>query len=138
MSHIDRPTLIRSFNDYFCEFLDDISRVLPGNKQISAANRSFKTLIEMNKTILVKCWYKFVYLKYSQVIEDGNIEFFFEKDYSDDLTKLQNAQNIMEIIDSVRQPAKEVCENPKNKEYMVSYIQGLCRLSIAFNEINNA
>jgi len=91
----DRPTLIRSFNDYFCEFLDDILRVLPNNKQVINANRSFKTLIELNKTILVKCWYKFVYCKYSEVINDGNIDFFFEKDYSADLVKLNNSQKII-------------------------------------------
>lgn len=137
MTDIDRPTIIRSFNDYFCEFLDDILRVLPNNKQIIAANRSFKTLIDINKTILVKCWYKFVYLKYKDVIETGNIEFFFEKDYSEDLVKLGNASKIMEIIDTVRQPAKEACENSKNREYIVVYIQNLCKLSEIFNQIDN-
>ena len=132
----DRPTIIRSFNDYFCEFLDDILRVLPENKQVISANRSFRTLIELNKTILVKCWYKFVYCKYSQVIDDGNIDFFFEKDYSEDLVKLNNSQKIMEIIDSVRTPAKEACENPKNREYIVVYIQNLCKLSVLFNNLD--
>jgi hypothetical protein len=135
---LDRPTIIRSFNDYFCEFMEDILRVLPNNKQIKAAERSFKTLIEMNKTILVKCWYKFVYCPYKDVIETGDIEFFFAKDYSTDLVKLSNAQKIMEIIDSVRQPAKEVCENEKNKEYMIAYIQGLCKLSKVFNQMDTA
>lgn len=134
----DRATLIRSFNDYFCEFLDDILRVLPNNKQVITANRSFKTLIELNKTILVKCWYKFVYSKYNKVIDDGNIDFFFKKDYSEDLVKLNNSQKIMEIIDSVRTPAMEACENPKNREYIVIYIQNLCRLSVLFNEIDSA
>lgn len=134
----DRATLIRSFNDYFCEFLDDILRVLPNNKQVITANRSFKTLIELNKTILVKCWYKFVYCKYNKVIDDGNIDFFFKKDYSEDLVKLNNSQKIMEIIDSVRTPAMEACENPKNREYIVIYIQNLCKLSVLFNEMDNA
>ncbi len=132
----DRATLIRSFNDYFCEFLDDILRVLPGNKQVITANRSFKTLIELNKTILVKSWYKFVYCKYSNVIDDGNIDFFFQKDYSDDLSALSNSQKIIDIIDSVRSPAMEACENPKNREYIVLYIQNLCKLSVMFNDLD--
>ena len=132
----DRATLIRSFNDYFCEFLDDILRVLPDNKQVITANRSFKTLIEFNKTILVKSWYKFVYCKYNNVIDDGNIDFFFEKDYSEDLSALNNSQKIIEIIDSVRLPAKEACENPKNRDYIVIYIQNLCKLSVMFNDID--
>ncbi len=134
-SQIDRPTLIRSFNDYFFEFLEDMLKVLPGNKSILTAIKSFRTVIELNKTILIKCWYKFVYLKYKNVIEDGNIDFFFEKDYSEDLTALSNSQNIMDIIDSMRTPAREVCENPKNREYITTYIQNLCQLSVIFNDL---
>jgi hypothetical protein len=134
-SQLDRPTIIRSFNDYFFEFLEDMLKVLPGNKSILTANKSFRTVIELNKTILIKCWYKFVYLKYKNVIEDGNIDFFFEKDYSEDLTALSNSQNIMDIIDSMRTPAREVCENPKNREYITTYIQNLCQLSVIFNDL---
>jgi hypothetical protein len=134
-SQLDRPTIIRSFNDYFFEFLEDMLKVLPGNKSILTAIKSFRTVIELNKTILIKCWYKFVYLKYKNVIEDGNIDFFFEKDYSEDLTALSNSQNIMDIIDSMRTPAREVCENPKNREYITTYIQNLCQLSVIFNDL---
>lgn len=134
-SQLDRPTIIRSFNDYFFEFLEDMLKVLPGNKSILTANKSFRTVIELNKTILIKCWHKFVYLKYKNVIEDGNIDFFFEKDYSEDLTALSNSQNIMDIIDSMRTPAREVCENPKNREYITTYIQNLCQLSVIFNDL---
>jgi hypothetical protein len=63
------------------------------------------------------------------------VEFFFEKDYSEDLTKLNNSAKIMEIIDTVRQPAKEICENPKNKEHIVTYIDNLCKLSVIFNDL---
>jgi hypothetical protein len=65
---IDRATVIRSFNDYFFEFLEDMLKVLPGNKSILTATKSFRTLTEFNKAILIKCWHKFVYLKYKNVI----------------------------------------------------------------------
>jgi hypothetical protein len=132
---IDRPTIIRSFNDYFFEFLDDMLKVLPNNKSVLTAIRSFRMLADVNKAILIKSWYKFVYLKYKNVIDDGNIEFFFEKDYSEDLTKLSNANTIMEIIDSVRTPAKEICENPKNRDHIATYIQTLCKLSEILNNL---
>jgi hypothetical protein len=135
MASIDRGTLIRTFNDYLFEFLDDMLKVLPGNKPVMTASRGFRMLIDANKAILVKCWYKFVFLKYKNVIDDGNVDFFFEKDYSEDLTKLSNSQQIMEIIDSVRAPAKEICENPVNKEHITTYIQTLCKLSEMFNSL---
>ena len=135
MASIDRPTIIRSFNDHFFEFLDDMLKVLPDNKSIKTSLNSFRLLTDVNKAILVKCWHKFVYMKYKDVIEKGNVEFFFEKDYSEDLTKLNNSAKIMEIIDTVRQPAKEICENPKNKAYIVTYIDNLCKLSVIFNDL---
>ncbi len=135
MSSIDRSTLIRTFNDYLFEFLDDMLKVLPGNKSIMTASRSFRMLTDVNKAILVKCWYKFVFLKYKNVIDDGNVDFFFEKDYSEDLTNLSNSQQIMEIIDSVRAPAKEICENPNNREHITTYVQTLCKLSEIFNNL---
>lgn len=133
---IDRPTIIRSFNDYFFEFLDDMLKVLPNNKSVLTAIRSFRMLTDVNNTILIKSWYKFVYMKYKNVIDDGNVEFFFEKDYSEDLTTLNNANTIVEIIDSVRTPTKEICENPKNKEHITTYIQTLCKLSEILNDLH--
>jgi hypothetical protein len=135
-AQIDRPTIIRSFNDYFFEFLDDMLKVLPNNKSVLTAIRSFRMMTDVNKGILIKCWYKFVYMKYKDVIDEGNVEFFFEKDYSEDLTKLSNANTIMEIIDSVRTPAKEICDNPKNREHITTYIQTLCKLSDVLNNLH--
>jgi len=74
-----------------------------------------------------------VYAKYKNELENGDVEFFFNKDYAEDLTALSNSQHIMDIIDSVRGPAREVCENPKNKEYIFTYIINLCKLSELFN-----
>ena len=80
MSEIDRSTLIRAFNDHLFEFLNDVSKLLPENREMMTAIRSFQTVITLNKSIIIKCWYKYVYVKYADVIESGNINFFFEKD----------------------------------------------------------
>jgi hypothetical protein len=132
MSEIDRSTLIRAFNDHIFEFLDDISKLLPGNRSMMTAIRSFQTVVTFNKSVIIKCWYKYVYIKYADVIEKGDISFFFEKDYSEDLTNLQNPDKVIEIIDSIRTPVKEICENPNNKEHALTYIQNLSKLSVAF------
>ena len=129
---IDRPTIIRSFNDYFFEFLDDMLKVLPDNKSVLTAIRSFRMLTDVNKGILIKCWHKFVYLKYKDQIFSGNIEFFFEKDYSADVVKLSNPDKVLEVIDSIRDPVKEACSTSVNKSHVTTYIQNLTKLSIAY------
>jgi hypothetical protein len=40
----------------------------------------------------------------------------------------------MEIIDSIRQPVKDACENPVNKQHVITYIQNLSKLSVAYTE----
>jgi hypothetical protein len=132
MSEIDRATLIRAFNDHLFEFLDDVSKLLPENRNLMAAIRSFQTVITFNKALIVKCWHKYVYSKYADVIEKGDITFFFEKDYGEDLSNIKNPDQVIEIIDSIREPVKQICENPKNTEYAIEYIQNLSKLSVAF------
>lgn len=130
----DKSFIVTTFNNYFFEFLEDVQRILPDNMHIRTSLRSFRTLTDLNKSVLIKAWHKFVYLKYESVIDSGDISFFFEKDYSTDLTALSNSNKILEIIDNVRQPVKEACVNETNKEHVVTYIQNLSKLSVAYME----
>ncbi len=129
----DKSFIVSTFNNYFFEFLEDVQRILPDNTHIRTSLRSFRTLTDLNKSVLIKAWYKFVYQKYETVIDAGDISFFFEKDYSADLTALSNSNKILEIIDSVRQPVKEACSNETNKQHVTTYIQNLSKLSVAYN-----
>ena len=128
----DRPLIIRTFNELFFELLDDVITILPNSTGLKTARRSFQTLSDLNKSMLIKCWNKFVYLKYKDQIFSGNIEFFFEKDYSADVVKLSNPDKVLEVIDSIRDPVKEACSTSVNKAHVTTYIQNLTKLSIAY------
>lgn len=128
----DRPLIIRTFNDLFFELLDDVITILPGSAGLKTARRSFQMVSDLNKSVLIKCWYKFVYLKYQDVIFSGDISFFFEKDYSSDLVKLSNPDKVLEIIDSIREPVKDACSTPVNKAHVTTYIQNLSKLSLVY------
>lgn len=128
----DRSLIVRTFNDLFFELLDDVIKILPGSAGLKTARRAFQMLSDLNKPVLIKCWRKFVYLKYQDVIFSGDITFFFEKDYSTDVVKLSNPDKVLEIIDSIREPVKEACSTPVNKAHVTTYIQNLSKLSIAY------
>ena len=128
----DRPLIIRTFNELFFELLDDVIKILPNSTGLKTASRSFQILSDLNKSVLIKCWNKFVYLKYKDQIFSGNIEFFFEKDYSADVVKLSNPDKVLEVIDSIRDPVKEACSTSVNKAHVTTYIQNLTKLSIAY------
>ncbi len=121
---------MRAFNKLFFEFLDDIITVYPDNVDMLTGRESFATIKKMNPTGIVKVWFSAVYGKYQAQIDSGDIEFFTEKDYSQDLSKVQNTRNILEIINSIREPIKNM--DASSKEHVKKYIQDLSKLSVAY------
>lgn len=123
----DKTTLLRAFNNTFFEFLDDIIRIFPENRDILDAKTTFELFKKANPTSLLKAWYHFVYKPYYDQIRVGNIEFFLDKDYSEDLNHMSNSGDIMKTIDRIRGPIREMGE--ENKKHSVVYMQNLCKLS---------
>ena len=126
----DRSTILKTFNAHFFEFLDDILRIFPENTDIATAKRSFETIKKANPTAILKVWSSFVYAPYKQVIDSGNIEFFFEKDYRSDLNNLANSSEIMKMIDIMREPVQQMSD--VNKAHSMKYIQNLSKLSVLY------
>lgn len=129
----DKSTLMRAFNKHFFDFLDDIINIYPENNEIKYARTSFDTIKRANPTLILKAWFTFVYQPYKDVIEEGNIDFFFEKDYGGDLANLANSNDIMKMIDKIRAPIKAMDDS--NKAHSAKYIQNLSKLSIAYSSL---
>lgn len=127
----DRSAILKAFNSHFFEFIDDVINIFPEKKELASARKSFEMIKSMNVTAIIKTWFKFVYSPYTDVIESGDISFFFDKDYSEDLSQLNNSENIMSIIDSLRGPVREMNEN--NKSHSMKYIQNLSKLSAMYS-----
>ena len=123
----DKPTLSRAFNTHLSEFLADIINIYPDNSDIIQAKSTFETVKKANPAIMVKAWYKHVYLPYKDIIDGGNISFFCEKDYSQDVQTLANAAEIMNMIDKIRAPIRGMDE--ANKQHCAKYVQNLSKIS---------
>lgn len=126
----DKPTLMRAFNTHFFDFLDDIISIFPENKDIVIAKTSFETIKRANPSAILKVWFTYVYSPYKDIIDSGNITFFFEKDYGSDLSNLSNSNDIMKMIDKIREPIRSMSE--QNKEHSMKYIQNLSKLSTLY------
>jgi len=129
----DKSTLLRSFNTHLFEFLDDIIRIFPDNLDIQTAKTSFQTIKRANPTAIAKVWFSYVYMPYREVIDRGDIQFFFQKDYSEDLSVLQNSGEIVKIIDTLREPVSNMSET--EKEFTMKYLQNLSKLSMLYNSM---
>jgi hypothetical protein len=120
--------LVTVFNDHFAEFVSDIQSVFPEDLDILTAKNSLLAIRKANPKLLVKIWIKYVYTPYKEQIEAGNITFFITKDYSTDLVKNDNADKIMEAINRLRNPIKEM--SPESQYKSMKYIQNLSKLSL--------
>ena len=120
--------LVSVFNDHFAEFVNDIQSVFPDDPDILTAKNALLTIRKANPKLLVKIWFKFVYTPYKREIEAGDVNFFLTKDYSSDLAKNDNAEKIMESIDRLRKPVKEMSQ--ENQAKTMKYIQNLSKLSL--------
>ena len=120
--------LVSVFNDHFNEFVNDIQSVFPEDPDILTAKNAFLTVRKANPKLLVKIWVKYIYTPYMRQIEAGDIQFFLTKDYSSDLVINDNADKIMESIDRLRNPVKEM--TPDNQAKTMKYIQNLSKLAM--------
>ena len=129
----DKSSILRAFNAHFFDFIDDLISIFPNNTDLSLAKTTFDTIKKANPSAIVKAWLKFVYLPYENVINAGDISFFFDKDYSEDLLNVSNSNKILNIIDTFRTPIKEMGD--VNKEHTTKYIQNLSKLSMMYNDM---
>ena len=129
----DKSSILRAFNTHFFDFIEDLLGIFPNNNDLVLAKSSFDTIKKANPTAIIKSWVKFVYIPYKDVIDNGDISFFFDKDYSDDLSAVSNANKILNIIDTLRTPIKEMGDT--NKEHTIKYIQNLSKLSMMYNDM---
>ena len=87
--------ILTIFNNHFSEFINDIQSVFPDDPDILTAKNSLLAIRKANPKLIPKIWIKYVASPYQDRIILGDINFFIEKDYSSDLTKTGNSDQIM-------------------------------------------
>ena len=119
--------ILTAFNDHFTEFVTDIQNVFPEDPDILTAKNALLTIRKANPKMIVKIWNTFIVGKYKNEIESGNIEFFINKDYSGDISATQHSDKIMESINRLREPVKQMTHEEQAKT--MKYIQNLTKLA---------
>jgi hypothetical protein len=126
-----KSTILSAFNDHFMEFLTDIHNVFPKDPDILTAKNSLGLIRKANPKIIIGIWHSHIIAKYKDTIEAGDIRFFMEKDYVEDLNKTANASKIMDAIDRLRNPVKMMSQEDQQKT--MKYIQNLTKLAIIYH-----
>jgi hypothetical protein len=123
-------TILTAFNDHFIEFLDDIITVFPEDPDILASKNSLLLIRKANPRLIIQIWNSYIVGKYKAMIDVGNIDFFINKDYTNDLVHADNSKKIVEVIDRLRSPIKLMTVEEQAKT--MKYIQNLTKLSTIY------
>jgi hypothetical protein len=119
--------ILTAFNDHFMDFVNDVQSVFPDDADVLATKNALSAIRKANPKMIVKIWNAFIVSKYRGEIEAGNIDFFINKDYSQDVSSAANSDKIMESIDRLRIPVKNM--GPENQAKVMKYIQNLTKLA---------
>jgi hypothetical protein len=119
--------ILTAFNDHFLEFLNDVQSVFPEDPDILSAKNALTAIRKANPKMIVKIWKTFIADKYRDKILAGDIGFFIDKDYGTDVLAAQNSDRIMESINRLRDPIRNM--GPDNQAKVMKYIQNLTKLS---------
>lgn len=125
--------ILTAFNDHFMEFLSDVQSVFPDDPDILSAKNSLIAIRKANPRMIVKIWNTFIVGKYRNEIEAGNIDFFVNKDYSEDVANVDGSGKIMESINRLREPIRNMSAD--NQAKTMKYIQNLTKLAFMYESM---
>lgn len=123
----NKKTLLTAFNNHFLEFVNDIASVFPKNKDIKLSKNVVTTLKAANPRLIIRIWKEYVSDPYSKKIEEEDISFFIEKDYSNDVTYIESNGYIKKSIDRLREPIRNM--GKENQDKSMKYMKNLTKLA---------
>lgn len=124
-------SILNAFNTHLLEFLNDVSSIFPNDKDVKKAKAGLEMLKKANPRAIIMIWKSHITNVYGQKIDDGDISFFIDKDYSFDLKNSESGNKILEAVDRLRDPVKNMGHD--NQEKTMKYIQNLTKLSRMYN-----
>jgi hypothetical protein len=123
---MNKSELLTGFNNHINEFFNDVLTIFPNDTDIQVAQTSLLTVRKVNPRLIISIWKEYIMDPYHDEISKGNIDFFINKNYSSDLNSTENASAILQKIDTLREPIKQMGE--ENQQKTITYIQNLTKL----------
>tara|TARA_Y100000389_G_scaffold205142_1_gene264012 strand:+ start:6089 stop:6478 length:390 start_codon:yes stop_codon:yes gene_type:complete len=124
---MDKSSILKAFNEHFLEFVNDLQRVFPNNTNIMTGKNAIMSMRKINPRLVIVGFNDAVVKSYKKEIEEGDIEFFITKDYKQDLHNVESSSEISSIIDTFRDPVKNMSNEEQEK--VIKYMQNLLKLT---------
>ena len=129
----DKSVILKAFNNQLEEFCNDLLTVFPDNKEIKINKGILDTVRKTNPRLIVQIWFSSITQPYSRQIEQGDYNFFINKDYTNDIN-IDNDTNTkyLNLINSLRNDVRNL--SMENKEKTMKYVKNLVQLSTLYNQ----
>lgn len=129
---MDKSRVLKTFNNHFEEFIDDILIVFPDDEDLIACKSALLSMRKMNPKIILLAFQQTMF-PYKTEILKYNITFFIEKDYKKDITFSEKdfGNQVLQKIDMLRSPIRNMCEEDKKK--VSKYLNNLLKLAELYN-----
>jgi hypothetical protein len=123
---MNNSLVLSTFISQIDEYLDDISKTYSVDNRFERGRLYLEGIKKTNPRIIITTWKSMVTDKYADQIDAGDIEYFLNKDFTEDASG-----NYTPTIDSVIQELRATVRrmSDENKAVSLKYIQNLCKLS---------
>lgn len=121
---VGKSFIVKGFNKHFDEFIEDVQNVFPEDDEVKTMKNLLYLIKKTNPKLVLEYWNTYIRIPYQKQIENGNISFFINKDYSVDVTM---TDNISKFIERLRCYVKNMTED--NQQKSMKYIQNLSSLT---------
>ena len=123
---MEKKDILTTFNNHIIDFFNDILLIFPEDNDLKVSQVSLLAIRKANPKLIISRWNTYISSQYSSEIEMGNIEFFINKNYTEDLKDIENSSTILAKIDTLREPIKQL--SSENMKKTIQYIQNLSKL----------
>jgi hypothetical protein len=123
---MNNALILSTFIKQLDECISDIEGVYAMDKRFVKVRLSFETVKKTNPKLIISSWKSMVTDKYGSQIEEGNINYFLTKNYSEDIHEPYTV-SMDNTINELRTAIHNMSE--ENKAVSLKYVQNLCKLS---------
>ena len=123
-----KSSFLGAFNTHLLELLEDLKTLYPTDINIKTAIRLVSTLKKANPKMLLKGWKVSVNDEYKKQIEEGDFDFFLNKEYDRDIggDLKQSSSQILNAINLIKIKFRDMDET--NRKKTIKYVQNLTKL----------
>lgn len=125
----EKNELLNTFNNHFKEMVNDVSTIYPNDLLLKMLHKSLNVLFMVSKKNLINFFKDYIISKYYDEIMNGDLSFFINKNYDNELSDDYKSNNIIQNIEYVKSLVKNLEETEQVK--IISYFKNLitiCKL----------